>query len=249
MKVMAMKGVKKVVADQCRYGLQSKGEGGLGPARKATGLMTNSPCIALQMQRRCPNRNGYQIHKHVQLYGGRARAAQIYPPGLCRAICKGLVDQLEADRNGQHLLMNMEYDEFQSSKELLNASKQAQRQYEIVEEEQDKEPEVAWDDVSGATLHPKEVRRAREEEIKYVRDMDLYEKVPINECYMKTGKSPISVRCIDINKGDESNPNYRSRLVAREINTHKRDDLFAATPPLEALKLILSMVTIGNRGD
>ena len=54
---------------------------------------------------------------------------------------------------------------------------------------------------------------------------------------------------MDINKGDSENPNYRSRLVAREINTHKREDLFAATPPLEALKVILSMTATSNRGE
>ena len=30
--------------------------------------------------------------------------------------------------------------------------------------------------------------------------------------------------------------------MAREIDTHKRDEMFTATPPLEALKLILSMI-------
>ena len=45
-----------------------------------------------------------------------------------------------------------------------------------------------------------------------------------------------------MNKGDDKNPNYRSRLEAKEF---KRlglddDDLFAGTPPLEALKLLIS---------
>ena len=35
-------------------------------------------------------------------------------------------------------------------------------------------------------------------------------------------------------------PDYRSRLVAKEINTHKRPDLFAATPPLESIRYIMS---------
>ena len=108
---------------------------------------------------------------------------------------------------------------------------------------------MAWDDVSGAELNPKEVKKARAEEIEYVRRMNLYTKVPISECYAKTGRAPITVRWIDINKGDQTNPNYRSRLVAREINTHKRDDLFAGTLPLEALKCILSMATSGNKGE
>ena len=37
--------------------------------------------------------------------------------------------------------------------------------------------------------------------------------------------------------------------MAKEINTYKRTDLFAATPPLEALKLILSMAATQNRGE
>ena len=34
--------------------------------------------------------------------------------------------------------------------------------------------------------------------------------------------------------------NYRSRFVAMEFNTHKVNGLYASTPPLEALKLLIS---------
>ena len=46
---------------------------------------------------------------------------------------------------------------------------------------------------------------------------------------------------MDINKGDEDSPEYRSRLVAKEIKRDRNQDLFAATPPLEAKKILLSM--------
>lgn len=36
--------------------------------------------------------------------------------------------------------------------------------------------------------------------------------------------------------------------MARDINAHKRDELFAATPPVEVLKPILSITTTSNRG-
>ena len=108
---------------------------------------------------------------------------------------------------------------------------------------------TAWDDITGSELDAEKVAAARAEEIDYIHKMKLYEKVTIDGCYKKTGKGPISVRWIDINKGDAQSPNYRSRLVAREINTYKRDDLFAATPPLEALKMIISMAATGNRGE
>jgi len=53
---------------------------------------------------------------------------------------------------------------------------------------------------------------------------------------------------LDINKGDEEVENYRSRLVATDFNQRKEEGIFAATPPLEALKLLLSDVaTVGKR--
>ena len=57
------------------------------------------------------------------------------------------------------------------------------------------------------------------------------------------------VRWIDVNKGDSKEPNYGSRLVAKEMDAYKRDDLFAATPPLEAIKMVLSMVSTNNLGE
>merc|ERR1712163_70814 len=66
--------------------------------------------------------------------------------------------------------------------------------------------------------------------------------------YDKTGKAPIGTRWVDVNKGDSVHPEYRSRLVAQEINTGKREDLFAATPPLEAKKILMSMAVTENIG-
>ena len=56
-----------------------------------------------------------------------------------------------------------------------------------------------------------------------------------------TGKEPLGTRWADVNKGDDVNPEYL-----------QRDDLFAATPPLEANKLLISMAVtagIGHRGN
>ena len=61
--------------------------------------------------------------------------------------------------------------------------------------------------------------------------MDVYEKVPIEECWKATGKGPIGVRWVDINKGDSTNPNYRSRLVTQEYKTVENPEWYAATPP------------------
>ena len=110
-----------------------------------------------------------------------------------------------------------------------------------------------WDDLSGKSLKADLVRQARTDELREFAKHEVYVKVPDDECLQVTGHAPIGVRWVDINKGDEGNPEYRSRLVAKEINTGKRDDLFAATPPIEAKKMLFSMAVtevIGcRRGD
>ena len=78
--------------------------------------------------------------------------------------------------------------------------------------------------------------------------MSVYEKVPLQESYDKTGKAPIKCRWIDSNKGDEHNSIYRSRLVAKEFKTDVRPDLFAATPPSECLKMLLSKLATKGEG-
>ena len=47
-------------------------------------------------------------------------------------------------------------------------------------------------------------------------------------------------------KQDAKNPLYRSRLVGKEFNTYNDITLYAATPPLEALRLILSIAATHN---
>ncbi len=56
----------------------------------------------------------------------------------------------------------------------------------------------------------------------------------------------ITTRWLDTNKGDDQARDYRARLVGRELKRDRRDDLFAATPPLESLRMILA-ICAGNQ--
>ena len=98
---------------------------------------------------------------------------------------------------------------------------------------------TAWDDVSGQELDPNGVRQARALEMDYVSKKGVWRKVP-RSLASRNGWKVIPTRWIDINKGDADRPNYRSRLVAKEFNTGAQEGLFAATPPLEALRLLVS---------
>ena len=75
--------------------------------------------------------------------------------------------------------------------------------------------------------------------MQFFESMKVYDRVPRAEQQRCKGKL-IKARWIDVNKGDSSNPNYRSRLVGKEFRTYVDDSLYASTPPLEALRLILS---------
>ena len=73
------------------------------------------------------------------------------------------------------------------------------------------------DDLTGQLLNPELVRAARAKELEYFDGRDVWQLKPIDECRRHTGKPPVIVKWVDVNKGDDVNLNVRSRLVARQI--------------------------------
>ena len=51
--------------------------------------------------------------------------------------------------------------------------------------------ETVYDATSGAVLDPQMVQGARREEITYCKEIDVYDIVPVAECWSRTGKAPI----------------------------------------------------------
>ena len=106
-----------------------------------------------------------------------------------------------------------------------------------------------WDEVKGGWLIESKVKKARDEEMEFVRRRGVYERRPYSEAKLKTGSARIRLRWVDTNKGTETEPNYRSRIVAMEVKRNSRLDLFAPTPPLEAMKMVMSnAATIAHGG-
>ena len=62
-----------------------------------------------------------------------------------------------------------------------------------------------WDDLAGRKLGPEQANQATAEDIEGATEYQVHEKVPIEECLRVTGKQPLDIRWIDINKGDEDN--------------------------------------------
>ena len=104
-----------------------------------------------------------------------------------------------------------------------------------------------WDDVNGGMLDSKLTQQARKLEMDWVKKEKVYEYRCKSEAQEK-GITPIPLLWIDTNKGDLENPFVRSRLVVRERTKGRNarealpaEQLFSAMPPLEALKLLLSL--------
>ena len=62
-------------------------------------------------------------------------------------------------------------------KETKDVERQMAESYPTVDQDDNRELEQAWDDVTVAELNPSMVKQARQEEIQYVREMGLYRKV------------------------------------------------------------------------
>ena len=110
--------------------------------------------------------------------------------------------------------------------------------------------EDAYDDITGEELDPAVVADARNEELGEMIKRRVWDEVPWEEAIQHTGHPPISTRWIDINKSTPEDPVIRSRLVGREFKEYYggkgREDLFADTPPLEALKALLTWAAMDS---
>ena len=243
--LMMMAGVDAARVDMCQFGLTiiEKGEEKL--ARKRTKIVSNSAEVLKRVETRCPNeRKGSGHHQHANLEDGRTKLAQVYPKRFCQAVCEGIAAQKRLRALGLEAKPVMTEEEMVEALDQLGVDREGDEANEMLHEE---DLRVAFDDQSGEPLDLELVKKARQEEIRYFKERGVYEKVNLDECWKETGRGPIGVKWVDINKGDSKCPNYRSRLVAMEFKTDERPEWYAATPPSECLKILLSMLASDPR--
>ena len=105
-----------------------------------------------------------------------------------------------------------------------------------------------YDDISGKVLDGKLVEEAKQLELRYFRDMKVYDYVDRREI-QATGGKLIGTKWVITNKGDAGSPDIRARLVGKEFRTEADDSPYASTPPLEALRCLLSSAATVDGGD
>ena len=216
--------VECVMCDQCMFGQWAQdADGTWSLARKRTGFMTNCAGIAREVEKKCD-----EGHQHVRLLGGLAAQAARYPLRLVLAILRGFVWELRATGNLDALGCGPTVEEANLA------------------ESQD--PDVE-DEITGVMLDGTAVRRAKLEEIAYMHKLKIYEGATVEEA-KENGCVPIPTRWVHTNKGDETDVQIRSRIVIQETRRRAMLDpatTFASTPPLESVKILMSMAMSGEQ--
>ncbi|CAK0903034.1 unnamed protein product, partial [Prorocentrum cordatum] len=237
--VMAVPGVEVGRCDQCVFGLVVADARGDRLAKKPTGWMSNNKGVLEEVCKRCPNDAGVGIgHEHSTFVGRNMRVAERHRVKLLRAILRGLhrhlgnkkVLALAALDGGPNV------DDEEISLE------------DFVGGWRDTLKTEFYDDLAGLPLDPALVKAARRLEMDFMAQLDVWVYAKDEDCYRELGRKPLSVRWVDIDKGDADRPDCRSRIVVQETkaqSTIAGDDIgavFAPTPPLGCLRLISSMV-------
>ena len=189
-----------------------------------------------------------------------ARVAAIFSLKLCRAILGGLRNQL--GKNGVLLnghvgrqeytgdsKVNLTHDEDDDDDDCgynldgslhLCASKDVveTRHGQILKFDTGEGP--FFDDLTKQQLPTSLVKAARKKELDDFEMKSVWKRVPAQDAWKLSGRPPITVRWVDVNKGDDEVPDIRSRLVARQIRGCNEDPMSAPAPPLEAVRTVFS---------
>ena len=224
--LMAHETTLEVNFHMCGHGMTSRDEHGEGLVFKPTKVLTNSPSIAEKVNVRCCGG-----HRHVQLTCGRANAAAIYPQSLCDRIIDGaLIDVMADNEKSKSFLGNLMSDADVTSHDMCDPLDGVENMIGYM------------DSRTGELLNDDLVGTARAEEMRIFNEMNVYSYATEEEMRNTEGAKMIGTTWVDVNKGTMAQPEYRSRLCGQEFaKGDPMDDLFAATPPLQGIKLMVSM--------
>ena len=162
--------------------------------RKSTRFMSTSELVLDQLGNTCKGE-----HEHKHLLDGRAKAASLYPPQLCRAIIKGI--EAEKQRLGMvapsGLLSSLEAGcalySLDPEQVLLEEDPAGGLEHEddaIKQWYLDQASGPYYDNLTGQKLPEGLVKAARGEEIEFMNSWGVWVPTPASTCWEKTGRPP-----------------------------------------------------------
>ena len=168
--------------------------GNVGPARKATGFMTNDEYIAKAVDRRC-----FGGHDHIQLLNDRAKVFEKYPQRFVAVKLRALRQSMRVagcgeaqglmGRDRQLTIAAVEAGPTLEEPELLSLPDSTDSAQEF------------RDRSTRLPLNPDMVKRARELETQYMHELNVLEDSDRDTCIAETGRPPIPTYWVDIDKG------------------------------------------------
>ena len=248
--------VTSVVSDQCECGLLTAGPGEVPtPAKKPTRWMSSSTHMIKRLSRRCSG-----THVHQQLVGGRAKAAEDYSLALVTDILRGIRDTADHEEEWGDAPSNelttamlsaglMHDAKFSSLAAAYRAEDARMDAGNLMVKFNDHNgrlnptklmfKDMYKDEYTNEALPMEHVREAMKEELEYLCDK-VWVGVPLSEAQNDRNGKIIGSRWVNCNKNDINDPDVRCRLVAQEVNLHADESFYAATPPLEAKRILFS---------
>ena len=247
-----------VKSDQCMFGCVAKTSSGQQlPARKSTRFMTSSVKMAQRLDIQC-DRN----HTHIPLNGKNLANASFYPEQLRLAVLRGMRDQADMeDRNEPNIddernlaevrAYQCRSDLAKSVAALCAEAHKMKEELPVVADFKLRDGTVRKVDLS-ATMKSKyvdeytreelplaQVRDAIADELSWLND-EVWEGSWKHDVDLEDDAIVVGTRWVACNKGDQENPDVRMRLVAQEVNTYHEEAYFAATPPIECKRALMS---------
>ena len=258
-KILSHPRVGVTVADQCMYGLVTAGPDGQPmAAQKPTKFASSSPHMLRRLSTRCD-----KSHTHQHLVGGRAAAAAYYPAKLISQILRGIRDTADAEAKEDvysvemaHAMVSAAMMQDQAPFSLIAAYKESDLAHSNAQRKvlfkylDGREVSLSLDDnfkpqykdeYTNEVLPFEAAKDAMLDELQYFCDT-VFRGVPIKDALNDSEGKLVGCRWVNCNKGDTAEPDVRCRLVAQEVNhgDGPTDAFYAATPPLEAKRLLFS---------
>ncbi|CAE7467666.1 RE2, partial [Symbiodinium natans] len=105
-----------------------------------------------------------------------------------------------------------------------------------------------YDEKTGKLLDPEKVKIGRMKEMTKMESFGVKGDITYDEAKAK-GLRLVKSRWIDTEKEIEGKPGVRSRLVAQEVNTYKREDVSMGTPPIRVHRAVISHAATARPGE
>ena len=243
--LQGLEGVRTVKGPSCYWRLYSpEGKPASAVHKKSSTLaradvkfLTNSSAIADALQKLTLELSGAMLARSLQKFDRQLGPAKSLLPEELVRVLDALRSHLQ---EGGHLSdLDLKY----------GGPVPSQPHFDFSAKELQEDYDKFWDNITGEELPVPLVKKAREEEIRWVRSIGLYDKVPRAEADSR-GIQPIKIRWVDVNKGlpgDRKHYNIRSRLVGKELKAKTKGallahELFSAMPPWEMVKSLLSLL-------